>query len=196
MASFRWSRGGIPVSADIAAAELSRLERIHGYLSPEIVVDASRPENAPLHPCFDWDNDTAADKFRIVQAYYILRCLREIRETADGDRIEVRALIAVSPSSAPEDAFITGKVKNLTIVDDDEEPEIEVGEDGRVKAKNRLLYISLSRVLGHDAAVADMLEQAKSDMRKFITKYCHLAELAGVIDAMKKALRDLLEGAA
>lgn len=43
------------VSAQTAGEELARIEKENGSLTPELVVDESRREEAPLHPVFEWD---------------------------------------------------------------------------------------------------------------------------------------------
>lgn len=72
-----------PVSAEVAAAELQRIELAEGGLTPRAVVDASRPEDAPLHDMFEWDNERAADSWRLDQARKAISSLRlVVRENA------------------------------------------------------------------------------------------------------------------
>lgn len=52
--------------------ELQKLEQQHGYLEPHMVVaEASNPES-PLHDSFDWDDTTAARKYRLWQARQLI----------------------------------------------------------------------------------------------------------------------------
>ena len=44
-----------------------------GRLTPKELVDVSRPKDAPLHDEFEWNNTIAAEKYREVQAGYIIR---------------------------------------------------------------------------------------------------------------------------
>jgi hypothetical protein len=45
--------------------ELERLAAEYGDdLTPQIVVDAARPPDSPLHSLFEWDNAKAARKHR------------------------------------------------------------------------------------------------------------------------------------
>lgn len=62
----------LPVKAQVAGDECERLES-EGRLTPKNLVEASRPEDAPLHKCFEWDDTVAADKWRQAQAAYIIR---------------------------------------------------------------------------------------------------------------------------
>ncbi|MEM0143270.1 MAG: hypothetical protein QXL94_04890 [Candidatus Parvarchaeum sp.] len=57
-----------------AQAELERIRISHdGFLRPEDVVEAARPESSPLHHYFDWDDSEAAAKWRLEQARRIIR---------------------------------------------------------------------------------------------------------------------------
>ena len=65
---------GIPVPADVAGAELSRIRTEQGrFFTPAAVVHASRPEDAPLHPVFEWDDRKAAAAHREEQAKSLIR---------------------------------------------------------------------------------------------------------------------------
>ena len=58
---FRYKAGRtVPhIAAQVVGEELARIEA-SGELTPATVVEASRPETAPLHPAFEWDDPTAA----------------------------------------------------------------------------------------------------------------------------------------
>ena len=74
---FKWKKGShIAIDPQAAGDELKQLERKRaGKLKPVDVVQEARSKNSPLHDAFDWDDKAAADKFRIVQANYLLRSL-------------------------------------------------------------------------------------------------------------------------
>ena len=61
------------VPAQVAGEYLSELEKREGKLTPELVLNESRDENAVLHPCFEWDDEKAAESYRLWQAGKILR---------------------------------------------------------------------------------------------------------------------------
>ena len=47
---------------------LEKIEEKNGKLSPVEVVDEARSISSPLHEVFDWDDNEAAEKWRLVQA--------------------------------------------------------------------------------------------------------------------------------
>lgn len=71
---YKWAQSR-KTDANVAAKELARIRRSNGALTPESVVDASRPEDAPLHPEFEWDDSVAAEGYRKYQARTMIRCL-------------------------------------------------------------------------------------------------------------------------
>lgn len=60
------------IREDDAVNELERIEEKRGSLTPEIVVEESRDENAVLHNIFEWDDAKAADNYRREQARKLL----------------------------------------------------------------------------------------------------------------------------
>ena len=65
-AGYVW-RDGFPVraaSAEAFAVQLRGLQ-VNGLIAVEDVLEAQRPEGAPLHGEIDWDDQSAAQKFRL-----------------------------------------------------------------------------------------------------------------------------------
>ena len=56
-----------------AIAEIKALEDRRGRLTPEQVVEAARDKASALHDCFEWDDSTAAEKYRLDQARDLLK---------------------------------------------------------------------------------------------------------------------------
>lgn len=57
-----------------ALKELERLTDINnGDLTPDIVLDAARPESSPLHKHFEWDDSVAAEAWRKDQARTLIQ---------------------------------------------------------------------------------------------------------------------------
>ena len=72
---YQWKEGSQhKVSAAVAAEVTGRLAE-EGRLSAHELVDESRPEDAPLHCEFEWDDSVAAEKYREGQGMAIIRHL-------------------------------------------------------------------------------------------------------------------------
>lgn len=69
------------------------IREIGEEFSPEEIVERARDGATELHKCFDWDNDVAADKWRIHQARMITSHLVFRKEDSDDrDMPQVRIL--------------------------------------------------------------------------------------------------------
>ena len=73
--TYQWKEGArIRASADIAAQVMRNLEE-NGGLSAKTLVDASRPEDAPLHSEFEWIDSKAAERWREHQARHLINAI-------------------------------------------------------------------------------------------------------------------------
>lgn len=61
------------VDAQTAGEELERIRERDGKIETETIVSEARPENAPLHPAFEWNDSVAADEYRLWQARALVR---------------------------------------------------------------------------------------------------------------------------
>lgn len=52
---------------------LKELETKHGFVTPKAFVEASRADDAPTHNLFEWDDEVAAEAFRLQTARHIIR---------------------------------------------------------------------------------------------------------------------------
>lgn len=98
MAEYRWAEGSHINRVDILSAksEIERLQREYTLVQPEHVVEAARPDDAPLHNAFTWDDTEAAQKWRLSEAGHVLRCVARIEIAEDGEEIRTREYWPVS----------------------------------------------------------------------------------------------------
>lgn len=80
---------------------LEEIERRDGAVTAENVLDDSRPAEAVLHPCFEWKDDIAAEKYRLSQSRKLIGNLVIVKdagtERSEAPKpIEVRAWSNVS----------------------------------------------------------------------------------------------------
>lgn len=81
---------GAHYSDDMAAKLGQVLESLGEAVTPQSVVDAARPKRSPIHRLFEWDNEEAAERYRIWQARQHISHLR-IEIVGDGEATETRA---------------------------------------------------------------------------------------------------------
>ena len=76
-------------------AELQRIYKKNGRLHPPDVVAAARSKSSPLHSRFIWDNNEAADKYRIWQARQLIAEVWVTIPSTKGESVTVRAYNAL-----------------------------------------------------------------------------------------------------
>lgn len=87
------------IAAQDAGEELARIHAERDRLTPQVVVDESRPEDAPLHPAFEWDNYVAGERYRHIQAKDLIKTVEVIRPAPDAPAPEP-AYVNVSKSAS------------------------------------------------------------------------------------------------
>lgn len=108
---YQWkSDSRFPVGAQIAAERLHRIRTQNGELTPRLVVDDAASEKSPLHPCFEWRDDKAADNYRLWQARKLMGSI-VVAEYADAPvNAETRAFVHVTleePQYVPIEVAMT-----------------------------------------------------------------------------------------
>lgn len=84
---YKWKTGTryTPSLAQKAGEVCSSLAS-EGALTPSNLVDVSRPEEAPLHKLFEWNDLVAAEEYRKSQARHMIRSIEVVNEKNPDDR--------------------------------------------------------------------------------------------------------------
>lgn len=144
------------VSAQVAGETCARLEQ-EGRLTPQDLVEESRPEDAPTHNAFEWNDSIAAERYRETQASYIIRS------------------IVVKPEATAE------PVRGFISI------EKPIAEDvDEVPPKPKREYVAIENVVTDKSLRSQMLANAFSELAAFRRKYVTLNELADVFAAIDK----------
>jgi len=149
-------------SAKVAYKELERIKKAAGGdLVPSHVVDASRPSSAPLHQEFQWDDVSAAERWREEQARGIIRDVRVVYDQAPS--IVTRAYQVVNTTAHPN----------------------KEGDKPRAVK----VYRTTEEILADPGARADLLMQAMRDAQAFRKRYAGLQELWQIFASMDDFLK-------
>lgn len=92
---------GFKVSKRFAqpAGELMAKLESEGRLTAKELVNESRPEDAPLHDYFVWDNEVAAERYREEQGRQIMQAIVEVDDSVELEEPHyVKAFYAVEQS--------------------------------------------------------------------------------------------------
>ena len=79
------------------------LESLGDSITPQAVVDAARPKRSPIHQLFEWNDTTAAERYRLHQARLHINHL-EVVVTIDGEERSTRAYHSIKIAETDEDA--------------------------------------------------------------------------------------------
>ena len=102
--AFRIDEGDelLGIDAQTAGSELDRIRRRDGTIRPDVVVDEARPEEAPLHPAFEWRDPVAAEQWREHQARTLIKVVRVVPADANESQVtSVRPVTHAAPASPP-----------------------------------------------------------------------------------------------
>lgn len=127
-------------------------------LTPELVVSAAEPVDSPLHHCFEWDDDEAARKFRLVQAGHLIRRVQiRVDRFDDAEPLRVRAFLHV--------------------------PFVPESREVDVDAAGRGTYVPTTELRGDPVAQAVVLRQMRRDWTALRRRWQHLEEFWRLVDA-------------
>jgi len=103
---YQWKTPGFyKVTAQDAGEELDRIST-KCELTPAVIVDESRDDKAVLHNCFDWNDATAAESYRCVQASQMLRNIVTVRINDEEVSTPTRAFVSIQNTYKPIDVVI------------------------------------------------------------------------------------------
>jgi hypothetical protein len=81
---YEWASGtDFPASADRVGRRLEHLCRATGEIDPSAVVWDAQSPRSPLHPCFDWNDTSAARQERLRRAAEIVQAIRTVSDHSD-----------------------------------------------------------------------------------------------------------------
>lgn len=82
----KWSINGI-FKAD-ATKCFNEIQQIGDEVKPEQVLEKAKDKKSELHKCFDWNDTSAAEKFRLIQARDVIRHLIVIHQDDEDEEKE------------------------------------------------------------------------------------------------------------
>lgn len=108
-----WTEGyPYKVAAQVAGQAIEDIKRDNGGdLTAQAVVDSSRPDDAPLHPAFEWRDPVAAEMYRCHQAKSMIRAICSVTVEDHGP---TREYVGVKNDSAPKSPTNRDKTKYVT----------------------------------------------------------------------------------
>lgn len=83
--------------------ELARILERDGGIRPSVVVEEARPKRAKLHDEFEWNNEKAAEEYRLSQARRLIRVTQIVMPTGERQPlIHVRPVQVDGPTAVEQ----------------------------------------------------------------------------------------------
>lgn len=139
------------VDAQTAGEILEGIEKQFGNVTPENVLNAARDESSPIHCEFEWNDEVAAENFRLRQARDLIGHVKLIREDQKPEEYKERAFVRIPAGTS--------------------------------------VYTPLDKAMGNEQYRDFLLQQAKNDARRFLSKYRRLNELAKVTEELESFIQ-------
>ena len=162
---YSWLVPTTKVSAEVAGAVMEQIEETQGVLTKENFLEASRAEDSPTHKLFEWDNDKAAEKYRLTQSGRYIANMRVTIETEEREAVDTSV--------------------RLEERKEDEKPNtvrafMSISKD----RTDRAVYINHEKAMSDKKLRATVLEHAAQELEMFQKKYERYMELAQVFSAI------------
>jgi hypothetical protein len=154
----------IPIDPQVAYQALTDIQAKHDTITAKLVVSESRPEVAPLHPVFEWEDSVAGELYREHQARYVIRSVRIIENENQGPAF-VNVVFPKFKDGNPSSAY-----------------EIKVVEKGG-SLDNRG-YLMTSTAMADTNLRQQVLEDALRGIRSWRKRYSALTELSSIFAAI------------
>mgnify|MGYP001809541431 CR=1 FL=1 len=158
------------IDPQAAGEELERIKQRDGTLTAPAVVDEARPDDAVLHPAFEWQDPVAAERYREIQARTLIKKVRVIcPEPTQEPVVQARVAMQTAPI----------------------EPAIALHDP---------LAFDLTKTVGSLVETKRMLTElkmkasARFDRRKYIAADVALSELAEAEESLSSAHEALTAG--
>jgi hypothetical protein len=149
------------ITPETAGKELARIHEEHGTLKAETVVDEARPDEAPLHPAFEWNDPVAAELYRREQARSLIKTVQVIR----------------NDEPEPEPVYVNVSTKDSAyepmtkVVNTPDMFEIAFGQ-------------ACARVAGAKRALAELQQVARRERRPEADRYQQAERLLGQAESV------------
>lgn len=111
----KWSTGGI-FKAD-ASKCYEEIKKIGEEVKPEQVLDKARDDSSELHKCFDWDDSSAAEKYRLHQARLVINHLIVVQHEIEEEKEPIQFRVMLKNSSDKG----SGYKQTLVMIRDEDE---------------------------------------------------------------------------
>lgn len=122
MSAYTWKSGSrIKADAQKAGELMEQLSQTEDGLTAETLLNANKPEEAPLHNCYEWDDSKAAVEWRLHQSRHFINSIVtvQVQEGQEEQPETMRAFFVTTEKSKyePLHAIVKEKSKYEAMLD-------------------------------------------------------------------------------
>ncbi len=174
--TFRYKPGARhKVSAEVVGKVCSELDD-KDMLTPENLLDASRPNDAPVHNEFEWNDGVAAEKYRVSQAAALIR----------------HVIVYEKPEEKPDEKRDDEAPKHVVTVNYGDVNGCRAFGSLHVPGGGKERYVATHKMLDDAEMRNILLDNARRELNSFVCKYRQLEGLAGLLRETADNLMDRL----
>lgn len=147
------------LQAETAFSELEKIRKKNGELTQEGIVAAASAPRHKLHGQFEWNDKTAASKFRLRQAGTLMRSIQVTYKEKPDDPIRVYEIAIRKPSGSEDKRTIYTTTQEMLATKEgrDELLRRAIADAMRFRRKFRVLH-ELDRIIEEiDKLVAEVV---------------------------------------
>jgi len=93
------------------------IQQIGKEVTPQQVVAAAEDPNCELHKCFEWDDSSAAEKYRLYQARNVMNNLIVVRHEVENKKEPIQFRVMMKNETTPGSGY---KPTVIMVKDEDE----------------------------------------------------------------------------
>lgn len=161
-------RDGCHLHGDAQAVgeRLESIRQANSLLTPSVVLADAENDSSPLHPFFEWDDTTAARKYRVNQAGHLIR--------------SVQVTFSDLPAEPSRQVEIAG-IENQSQADQSPvRAFVSIRSD-----EGDFSYVGTMQAMSDPTMRLQVLEQAHNELSAVGRKYRELSELSKVFQALE-----------
>lgn len=157
----------VHLDSQVVGETLEGINGKYGMVTPSVVVEESKPVDAPLHNHFQWDDSKAAEEYRLVQARQLIRAVTVMQDAKEDKEVQVvRAFVNVRPVE---------------------------GDEPLVSER---CYITIQRAMGEEMLRRQVLANALAEIRSWRRRYAQYTEFAKIVGAVDETQKSLFDAEA
>ena len=135
--------------------EVKKIYEVEKKISPSRILELAKDENHPLHAFFEWDNETASNKYRLIQARELINSIIiELINEENNEKHKIRSFLSVSENKDSDLVF-----------------------NGNQHTEN--YFVSIEDVSKQESLINYQKLRAKSELKAFQVKYSFLDSYLG-----------------